>query len=626
MGSEDPDAGPDEDVCHQARLCIAEALNDGLGPFEMPIYQSDMPTTVYGGLLARWAAAARDPDLEAASWFENGAPAGLDIHIPACGIFPEQSLEHDDPSALIDLQDDSCFANYEGIEDNDDAATAIFGLRDKDMIQEFASLDDVKSYLGETPILSKVGAIKRPSGPDRIIVDSNRSGVSLATNKPERVVLPRQTDLIEDALQHLATHEQHPGVTSEFMVLDFSNAFFIVPLRREERKYFVIQFRSKFYVFKVMAQGASASPLCWGRVAALIARLTQAMFVAHDEMSLQVFVDDPCAVVSGSRIARDTIITTIILVWRALGFPLSFKKGQRGSRVVWIGNTFKFMPTSVVASVKPETLQTLERQCREIVQLNMVPKKTVRSLAGRTNHVATLLWAWRPFLQAIWASLSSSATHAPRGYIWTKQFSHAVEWILAFLAGTQGSIIRTFWVDAYLNRGEPVRLLLDASPWGYGGILEVFGEAMEWFACPIQAADISVLKIEVGSCTAQQAVESMAALIALRQWSPKWNQRRIQLQVTGDSVCMLTLLLKMRPASNSHALGIIAREVALDIAACVYLPDVVEHVPGISNITPDLLSRRYDPAHQATWSVPSCLKHVRESIIADRSNGFFKTI
>eukprot|EP00959_Pyramimonas_sp_CCMP1952_P397671 8332867-Pyramimonas_sp.AAC.1 len=63
---------------------------------------------------------------------------------------------------------------------------------------------------------------------------------------------------------------------------------------------------------------------------------------------------------------------------------------------------------------------------------------------------------------------------------------------------------------------------------------------------------------------------------------------------------MLTMLLSFRPATRSGSLGLIAREVALDVASAVYGPDVVEHVPGLANVAADTLSRRFAP-DAAAW-------------------------
>ena len=62
--------------------------------------------------------------------------------------------------------------------------------------------------------------------------------------------------------------------------------------------------------------------------------------------------------------------------------------------------------------------------------------------------------------------------------------------------------------------------------------------------------------------------------------------------VKQDSVSALTILLKCKTAGEAPAA--IVREVALDMAESIYLPDVVQHVPGVSNVMADALSRWHD--------------------------------
>ena len=83
-----------------------------------------------------------------------------------------------------------------------------------------------------------------------------------------------------------------------------------------------------------------------------------------------------------------------------------------------------------------------------------------------------------------------------------------------------------------------------------------------------------------------------------------WTERRMILHVRGDSVAMLTVVLKMKPTAST-AMGLIAREVALDVAESAFQPDVrATHLPGVANTLADALSRRADPAKMAAWTVP----------------------
>ena len=195
-------------------------------------------------------------------------------------------------------------------------------------MEAFDSIEEVQHYLGQKPVLSKVGLLTKVVGDKvkkRVIVDSHRSGVSDGTTKPERSVLPRVLDAVDDFMvqRRSATRD----ASTDFVVLDFTSAFFIIPLAWEERRFFVIRLRGKFFVFKVCARGPAASPLVWARTAAFVSRLTQCMFL-ETELAIEVFVDDPCLTVTGSLAQRNKSIAIVILFWRTLVFPLQFTRDK----------------------------------------------------------------------------------------------------------------------------------------------------------------------------------------------------------------------------------------------------------------------------------------------------------
>jgi hypothetical protein len=231
----------------------------------------------------------------------------------------------------------------------------------------------------------------------------------------------------------------------------------------------------------VHAQGAGLSSLIWGRVAAPISRLTQGMF-CPSEVLLQTFVDDPCFVITGTRSCIDAVVATMIMVWRCLGFPSSYREGQMGTSVTWIGANLVLQPDVVLASIKQNILDDLNAQLALAMSSNVMSKKDLQSLAGRANHVATLLVVWRPFLQQLWAALSSDTSAALRNCVWTRMFRQAVVWLTAFLEGTSGSTTRPFSVLAYMGRQDCLEEIPDASPWGMGGILFIDETAILWFA------------------------------------------------------------------------------------------------------------------------------------------------
>ncbi len=88
------------------------------------------------------------------------------------------------------------------------------------------------------------------------------------------------------------------------------------------------------------------------------------------------------------------------------------------------------------------------------------------------------------------------------------------------------------------------------------------------------------------------AWEAMALLVALRLWLPKLP-RQLTTRIKSDNVGALRMLLNL--TSPSGPLSIIAREVALDMAGDNYQISELEHVPGITNVAADGLSRLWAP-------------------------------
>ena len=309
LGSDTDDAGPTAQDLAAARTSLTTLLPDA-GP--TPTWNDRFPTPVDHVLLATLRSWISDPDDQPEKWLQSGAPAGLVTMPLAQGVFPV--MDHfpaNDPSDLS--VDGELFTNYAGVDQDEISWNEVIDLQSRGLLEASNSIEEVQNYLGEKPVLSKVGVLTkviRDKLKKRVIVGSHRSGVSSSTTKPERSVLPRVMDTVDDFMiqRQFAAH----GASTDFVVLDFTSAFFIIPLAWEERRFFVIRLRGKFFVFKVCAQGAAASPLIWARTAALISRLTQFMF-SEKELAIEIFVDDPCITVTGSLRQRNTCIATVIL-------------------------------------------------------------------------------------------------------------------------------------------------------------------------------------------------------------------------------------------------------------------------------------------------------------------------
>ena len=90
--------------------------------------------------------------------------------------------------------------------------------------------------------------------------------------------------------------------------------------------------------------------------------------------------------------------------------------------------------------------------------------KDQQSYAGRATHISNMLFAWRPFLDPLWAAVSSrkprgedgqseqKRSKAIKGTVWTKQVKSSLSWVSAFLRGGIGKLTRTWHVDFFSMR------------------------------------------------------------------------------------------------------------------------------------------------------------------------------
>ena len=119
------------------------------------------------------------------------------------------------------------------------------------------------------------------------------------------------------------------------MVLDFIDAFWNIHLSPEERRFFVGMLRGKLCVLLRAAQGPRNGPLAWAGVISLVTRLVQAVFWRSGDcpLCINAYVDDPICAIRGTREERRFMVAELVLIWRALGFPLAFRKGVIGPSV-----------------------------------------------------------------------------------------------------------------------------------------------------------------------------------------------------------------------------------------------------------------------------------------------------
>ena len=90
-------------------------------------------------------------------------------------------------------------------------------------------------------------------------------------------------------------------------------------------------------------------------------------------------------------------------------------------------------------------------------------------------------------------------------------------------------------------------------------------------------------------------LEALAILIAIRLWG---EQKEIAFAIRSDAQGAIQALANLR--SGNNGVNRIAKELALDIVDKQFAPLRITHIPGVSNVLPDFLSRLLQPGANAS--------------------------
>ena len=145
------------------------------------------------------------------------------------------------------------------------------------------------------------------------------------------------------------------------------------------------------------------------------------------------------------------------------------------------------------------------------------------------------------------------------------------------------------------------------------------GLPVRWYADSITDLDLRRCGASRGTSEYNTLWEALAILVALRIWG---NRARAgtRILVRADSLAACGAIVRL--ASATPALNLIAAEIALDIAEDQYQVAVLTHIPGISNVLADALSRLEAP--QAA-SVPAGLRALPRDPAPVRGRAFWAT-
>ena len=249
----------------------------------------------------------------------------------------------------------------------------------------------------------------------------------------ERIIFPRACDVIlmcrdmktkEGKLQEAQIEAGVPNwrrsktAETEIILIDLKDALCHFPINPLELKHCispgVVQGTALIWI--AMLFGFSGAPLIMERLSAAIGRVVASMFFHTAEAQVQVYVDDILVVLKGDKVARDNMISMILYTLRAFGVNLSLEKGERGTRLVWIGTTFELKPNEVILSAPEKMVKEVKAHLESWPKKGMVPHKEVRSIVGKLSWLAGILPRMRWAVTCLYGALPTRRKKRKRAW------------------------------------------------------------------------------------------------------------------------------------------------------------------------------------------------------------------
>eukprot|EP00971_Amphidinium_carterae_P334202 6469348-Amphidinium_carterae.1 len=557
-------------------------------------------TIMDANVVAAFSALSRDPDSVLLDWLQVGCPVGVAQEIQVGNIFPITEKEPEIEEVEHKVSVHTPEGNYKSVEEEPMlAGEEIDRLIEKGFAIWMPTWKSVLDKFGSV-LVSKLACIvkTREDGSLKVrnVLDLRRSGYNRCVKQRERVVLPRLGDLLTDIedLGRMDAHSQMQDQGLSILIADFADAFHSLGVHASEWPYLIAKHPVQGYVsYRTVLCGGAGCPLVWGRMAAWLGRTGQALF-SDDRLRMQIYVDDPAAVIRGAESDRRNLANTLLWWWTVAGAQIAWKKGCFGDTARWIGVEIHLRSPLCATASLPEAFTTdVVKKCEDILTKRSVRVTLLRKLAGKLGWaagIAPVLWS---HVSTLWAATadaerSAAAQKVEIPLVAVSRVCHSLRWVLLLFASVRRARVKQIPFNTPPSLPK-LMLVVDASPWGFGAFAQMNGQVISYLAGAWTDCDLERLQAEIGNHRFQAAFEALALLIAMRVWKRWWLGSHCQLLAKSDSMAALAVFEKQRSANP--VLNMIAREMALDRAEAAFEPVVdLAHVPGKLNEWADALS------------------------------------
>ena len=330
-----------------------------------------------------------DPDVSFLDELRSGVRLGVNNDIPASPLWPLQQSTISDDQDLI-----QCESSWKSALDQPDIVWQLLQEEiDAGFIERVpGGLAQLQQDHQHTAV-GKLGLVCAENRPPRLVVDSTVSGVTHNTSIPNRMLLPKISDVLVAAPLTPSTVELLA------FTLDVSKAHRRIKIHPQDQGLLCFWYQDVLFKSTTLNFGARASGYFWARVAGLMVRTFHRLL--HVKHALFQYVDDLLVLLEATTSPIWMGILTIAC--QILGIPMSWHKTDWGPSVTWIG--WHIDVHRWVVSITPTKRDKILMQIDALLKTSRCDLKTLESLTGRLLWVSSLWETLRPLLGPLYHAM-----------------------------------------------------------------------------------------------------------------------------------------------------------------------------------------------------------------------------
>ena len=364
-----PDHPLPKEIQHQLASIAAQHL--------LPSDSLDHALQVFPGqpyrlhLLQAIASQCQDLDTDLTALLEEGVPTGVLSELPSSNQWQQRPDNLSDTS-MDDIELQQCTGNWAQAE------------RDPALLRSFLDKEieagHVAPLSGERAAaakhwpqgiaIGKLNIVMAEGRDPRLVLDSTICKANTLCRIPEHVALPSAHEVMK-SFQHRDAFGQWIA-----LALDFKAAHQTVKVKHSEQGTQLFEVEGKLFHYTVCHFGAKFSAYWWSRLGAMITRTAHKLLAEHPHR-MWLYVDDLLTLLQ--RAQPDKPVCLLLALLACINAPVSWKKAQLGTDIIWCGWSFSFeletlhLSQSKLAKLRNQlkTLRSSKKASRKLLEATL---------------------------------------------------------------------------------------------------------------------------------------------------------------------------------------------------------------------------------------------------------------